>query len=108
MVSADDILSMEFLKKSPFTGSDSGMRYRMEMQVREHPDPETGEVVKDTSLLSTIWPEPYNFHTTPEESRESREFSFDRDGVTDAVAWMNDRLFETPDKWEGASENWDG
>ena len=107
MVSADDILSMEFLKMTEFTGSSDGLRYRMECKVTEEPAGENEEPKKVKTLLCTIWPEPFNFHTTPEEQKERKEFSFDRDGVTDAVAWINDRLFEEPEKWAGAASNWD-
>ncbi len=93
MISAADILCMEFLKKSEFTGSHQGMRYRMERSGDE--------------LLCTIWPEPFNFHTTPEEEKESKLFTFDEDGVEDAVAWMNDRQFAEPQKWDHAFERWD-
>ncbi|MCM1187991.1 MAG: hypothetical protein NC541_01690 [bacterium] len=89
---------MEYLKKTEFTGCHEGMRYRLEgAQGAE------GEKV----LRCTVWPEPFNFVTTPDEEKESREFSFDEDGVTDAVAWMNDRLFAEKDRWEYAGQRWD-
>lgn len=84
MIDRQDILSMEYLKKTEFTGSHQGMRYRLEGVT-------TGDEKK---LLVTVWPEPFNYVTTPEEKKKRAEFSFDEDGVTDAVAWMNDRLFE--------------
>ncbi len=97
MIQRQDILSMEYLKKTEFTGSHQGMRYRLEKSG-------SGE---ETRLLATVWPEPFNFFTTPQEQKESRAFSFDEDGVTDAVAWMNDRLFEERPRWEKAAGNWD-
>ena len=97
MIQRDDILSMEFLKKTEFTGSHQGMRYRLEGTVRE----------EGKKLLVTVWPEPYNYVTTPEEKKQRAEFSFDEDGVTDAVAWMNDRLFEDRERWQDSSRHWD-
>lgn len=97
MIERQDILSMEYLKKTEFTGSHQGMRYRLE-----------GVSSEDGKKLKvTVWPEPFNFFMTPAEEKESAEFSFDEDGVLDAVAWMNDRLFEEKDKWENASGRWD-
>lgn len=97
MIERQDILSMEYLKKTEFTGSHQGMRYRLE-----------GASSEDGKRLKvTVWPEPFNFFMTPAEEKESAEFSFDEDGVLDAVAWMNDRLFEEKDKWENASSRWD-
>ena len=85
MIQRDDILSMEYLKKTEFTGCHQGMRYRLE----QTEDPEGGK-----KLLVTVWPEPFNFLKTPEEKKQRAMFSFDEDGVVDAVGWMNDRLFE--------------
>ena len=97
MIERQDILSLEYLKKTEFTGSHQGMRYRLE-----------SVSLRDAKKLRvTVWPEPFNFFTTPAEEKESAEFSFDEDGVQDAVAWMNDRLFEEKDRWENAGNRWD-
>lgn len=96
MIDRQDILSMEYLKKTEFTGCHRGMRYRLE-----------GITVEgEKKLLVTVWPEPFNYFKTPEEEKERAEFTFDEDGVVDAVAWMNDRLFQEKDKWERAGINW--
>lgn len=84
MIKREDILSLEYLKKTEFTGSCCGMRYRLESQEDE------GE----KKLLATVWREPFNFVATPDEQKQHEVFSFSEDGVLDAVAWMNDRLFE--------------
>lgn len=98
MIVREDILSMEYLKKASFTGCHQGMRYRLEQA-------ETAEGEK--KLKATVWPEPFNYFTTAEELKERSFFDFCEDGVTDAVAWMNDRLFEEKEKWDRASERWD-
>lgn len=97
MIERADILSMEFLKKSEFTGGYKGMRYRVEKVV----------VDEENQLQATIWPEPFNFFTTPAEQKQSALFTFDEDGVVDAIAWMNDRYFEGKKQWEEAPRNWD-
>ena len=98
MINREDILSMEYLKKTEFTGCHKGMRYRLEGVAGED-----GE----KKLRVTVWPEPFNFFTTPSEEKESAEFFFGEDGVVDAVAWMNDRLFLEKEKWDKADEKWD-
>lgn len=97
MIQRADILSMEYLKKTEFTGCHQGMRYRLE-----------GVSGEDGAkqLKCTVWPEPFNYFKTPEDEKESMLFSFDEDGVTDAVAWMNDRLFQEKERWEHAPGNW--
>ena len=53
-----------------------------------------------------MWPEPFNFFTTPEEEKQSELFDFSEDGIVDAIGWMNNCLFEGHDKYKKASENW--
>lgn len=96
MIQRNDILSMGYLKKTEFTGCYRGMRYRLE-------GVETEEGKK---LQVTIWPEPFNYIKTPEEQKIREYFTFDEDGVNDAVAWMNDRWFDDKDKWEGSASHW--
>ena len=96
MIQREDILSMEYLKKTEYTGCHQGMRYRLEGVTKE----------EGKELKVTVWPEPFNFFKTPDEEKTSMSFSFDEDGIADAIAWMNDRLFEEKDKWEHAADNW--
>lgn len=97
MIERQDILSMEYLKKAEFTGCHQGMRYRLEGVALE----------EGKKLRVTVWPEPFNFFSTPDDEKESAEFSFDEDGVVDAIAWMNDRLFEERGRWEHADKRWE-
>ena len=98
MIQREDILSIEYLKKTEFTGSHRGMRYRVEGVSGD-------EGVK--KLRCTVCPEPFNFYRTPEEEKEKADFEFGENGVTEAIAWMNDRLCAEKDRWEHAGENWD-
>lgn len=97
MIQREDILSMEYLKKSEYTACHQGMRYRLEGASDE-------EGTK--KLKVTVWPEPFNFFRTPDEQKTSAMFEFSEDGVMDAIGWMNNRLFEDKEKWDRASENW--
>lgn len=98
LIQRDDILSLEFLKKTAYTGCHQGMRYRLEQA-------EGQEGAK--RLRCTVWPEPFSFFATPEEEKETEEFAFEEDGVAEAVAWMNGRLAEEEGKWAHAGDNWD-
>ena len=62
MIQRDDILSMEYLKKTEFTGCHQGMRYRLE-QTQAPEDPEGGK-----KLMVTVWPEPFNYFKKPASS----------------------------------------
>lgn len=84
MITKEDILSLAYLKKTDYTGSHQGMRYRLE-----------GIMADETKkLLVTVWPEPLNYAKTKEELKKKNEFDFSDDGITDAIAWMNDCLFQ--------------
>ena len=109
MIRREDILSMEYLKKTEYTGSHQGMRYRMEKTETEvaAEDGENKEPKVIKELLVTVWPEPFNYITTPEEKKNRKKFSFDEDGIVDAIAWMNDQLFEKKEQWDSAPKNWD-
>ena len=96
MIQREDILSMAYLKKTEYTGSHKGMRYRMEKK-------EEGD---KTVLLVTVWPEPFNYFKTPEDKKIRNSFTFDEDGVVDAIAWMNDQLFEKKEIWDEAPSLW--
>ncbi|MBO4749202.1 MAG: hypothetical protein J5546_02705 [Lachnospiraceae bacterium] len=96
MIDREDILSMEYLKKTEYTGCHQGMRYRLEKVEND----------EGKKLLVTVWPEPFNYNSTPDEQKIKKEFTFDEDGVTDAIAWMNDLLFEKKDLWDQAPKNW--
>ena len=96
MIQREDILSMEYLKKTEYTGSHQGMRYRLEGISME----------EGKKLKVTVWPEPFNFFTTPEEEKQSELFDFSEDGIVDAIGWIDCCLFEGHDKYKKASENW--
>ena len=74
-----DILPLSFLKKSPYTGSFQGIRYRIEKQ-------EEGE---SKSLLVYTWPGPYAFSHTPEEEKEKKSFSFSEKGLEEIRLYLS-------------------
>lgn len=85
MICAQEILSLEFLKKSDsYTGCKEGFRYRLKKIQKED----------KTILQAVIWPEPFNFIKTPETEKTYNEFEFSEDGIADAIRWMNQKLFE--------------
>ena len=106
MIKREDILPMGFLKKSDYSGSYGGLRYRLNKISKTVPT-DSGEERTEDLLLCEIWPGPFNYHTTPEDVKQSKEFSFDEDGVSDAISWMNDDYAADPSKWEKAATNWE-
>lgn len=79
VIARSDVMPVNFLKKENFTGSDRGMRYRMEK------GEENGEAV----LTVTAWPEPYGFDATPDEKKIRETFAFSEEGIEKGVEWLN-------------------
>lgn len=88
MIQRSDILSIPFLKKSPFTGSFQGLRYRLAKIEKEE------EGASMALLQAAVWGEPYGFTATPEEEKEYREFAFSEEGICEIVDWLNEKWRE--------------
>lgn len=91
MIDLSGMVSIPFIKKRPFTGSYRGMRYMLckkdrLMEVGTEGQPEKTEPV----IRGFIWPEPFNYESTAEENKRSRDFPFHQDGMLEAVAWLNE------------------
>ena len=78
-INKKDLLPLSFLKKSPYTGSFQGIRYRIEKQ-------EEGE---GKSLLVYTWPEPYAFSHTPEEAKEKKSFPFYEERLEEILLYLS-------------------
>lgn len=96
MIQRSDILSIPYLKKSAFTGSCQGMRYRLEKVVVEE-----AEV-----LRAVIWEGPYCYDISKEEDRESNEFPFSEEGICQAAEWLNERWQQEKERWYKAQSRW--
>lgn len=97
MIQRNDILSIPFLKKSPFTGSYQGMRYRLERLAGED---------ETEGLLVHIWEGPYSFDATSKDQCSSREFSFDESGICQSIQWLNACWSQEEERWRRALSNW--
>lgn len=81
MLTRDDFLSLNFVKKEDYTGSYKGLRYMLHQETVE----------EEKKLQVYIWPEPYGFAATSEDVKEVQLFSFDEQGLLNAIEWMNER-----------------
>lgn len=84
MIVRHDLLDLNFYKKSPFTGSDGTMRYRVERI--EIPQSEETAIAQ---LCATVWFGPYAFACTPDEEKTTHTAAFSEQGMTELVDWMN-------------------
>ena len=52
--------------------------------LRRKSEGEAGDLIQ-----AVAWPGPFNFATTEEEKKIYQSFPFDKDGLSEAVAWLN-------------------
>lgn len=79
-----DLLSLEYYKFQPFSGSESGLRYRVE-KYQESED-------SNKQLKVTLWPEPFSFENTPDDKKTSQLFDFSEDGLVECADWINSNI----------------
>ncbi|MGN0342480.1 MAG: hypothetical protein ACI4DO_06785 [Roseburia sp.] len=90
MIQRKNLFSIPFYKKSAFTGSEQGMRFRIECI---KPDNEEGEPL----LKATCWPGPLAYTATPDEQKKSDTFPFTEEGIGSACDWLNKMYQENAD-----------
>ncbi|MCR5418059.1 MAG: hypothetical protein K6E84_04015 [Lachnospiraceae bacterium] len=69
-------IPLGYVKKKDLPGSDNGIRYLFRSE--------------DGGLTVWVWPEPYGFAATDESLKQSRRFELSREGIAEAVAWINE------------------
>ena len=85
MIASADLLSFNYYTYGePFTGSFSGMRYRLS---RESAQADAGEAAYE--FEAAAWPEPYAEACTDPDLIIRRRFAFTEAGKEEAVAWLN-------------------
>lgn len=84
---------LNFIKKEEFTGSMSGMRYMLKK------NEEDGKAI----LSVIIWPEPFCYGKTPDEKKQSMEFTFDEQGLDEAADWLNEQYIQQKPLWDLAA-----
>lgn len=79
MLSREDFLSLNFVKKEDFTGSHRGIRFMLHQETVE----------EEKKLKVYLWSEPFGFEATPDEQKISELFEFSEEGLCQAIDWMN-------------------
>lgn len=84
MLERMQLFPLNFYKKEKFNGSIGNLNFRLEKREKE-----TEEGEKVAYLLGTVWDGPYNYDTTLDEKKETKEFAFSEEGICDAMEWFN-------------------
>ena len=80
MIDLDGMISIPYLKKTVFTGSHKGMNFLLKKVSDDDGD----------RICTIAWPGPFNFAVTEDEKKVFHETAFSRDGILDAVKWLNE------------------
>lgn len=88
MLTRDDFLSLNFVKKEDYAGSYKGMRYMLHKE----------ETEEEKKLKIFLWPEPLCFGSTAPELIISEMFEFSEEGFKEGIDWMNEKYPEITKK----------
>lgn len=83
MIQKSDLLALSFYEKSPFTGSEGPMNYRVEKIMCQDG--------QEKRLQATVWPGPLCFPLTDDSLKERFEAPFSLEGMEELVKWMNEK-----------------
>ena len=101
MIERKDILSIPYLKKSAFTGSYEGLRFRFAAVKRKTESEEQEQQV----LQIKAWEAPYSYDATPEEKMKSMDMEFSENGIQQGIDWLNGLWEAEPERWRAAKTN---
>lgn len=90
MITYDEVLNLNYYKKTAYTGWTGGMRFLIRRET-----PEDGEAI----FHVYAWPGPYIFDLTADEQKLEASFPFSEEGKKQAVDWLNLQLTEHADLW---------
>ena len=95
-INRQDLLKLSFYKKTHYSGSFKGMRYRIE----KHEEGEGEE--KTTAFRAWVFPEPYSFDVTDDSKKSFKDFPFEERALDDIKAWLDDCYESRRSEWETA------
>lgn len=79
MVKRENLLSLSYYEFYPFTGSDNGLRYRVEKKENDG----------NKQLLATAWRSPLASDHTPDEDKATFSVEFSSNGLEAITEWLN-------------------
>lgn len=107
-ITRHDVLPLSFLKKTAYTGSKRGIRYKMaKTEIEPGADNDADKVenagtgedssdkaepAKRTVLRCYVWNGQFSYDNTPKEEIRGRDFEFDDSGIDAAIAYLNEEL----------------
>ena len=88
-------MTLTFYEREHFSGSDRGIRYRIEKYVEEVPEDNSEDTKKPAPQLKvTVWPEPFSFENTDDNDKKSALFPFSEEGLNEVTDFINSSIFQ--------------
>ncbi len=110
MIDKNCFMPLNYFKKTDYTGSMTGLRFRLGKAVVPYTEQEKeqlrseGKEVKEedgtTILRALIWEGPLCLEKSDPEKSYYRDFPFTADGIQEAVDWLNQEYLAGRDKWD--------
>ena len=88
MIELTGMISIPYLKKTTFTGSEKGTNFMIRKII--HIDEEKCDGGEPDKIQAITWPGQFIFSVTEDEKKTYQEFEFSEDGIKAAVAWLNE------------------
>lgn len=108
MITCDDILNLNYYKKTSYSGWMGGMRFLIKREVPTNQigeeTNEAGETVPIIEELPPIfhawvWPGPFIFELTDDSKKTDATFPFSEDGRVMVTDWLNEQYETGISKW---------
>ncbi len=90
MITFDEVLNLNYYKKTSYTGWMEGMRFLIKREA-----PEDGDAI----FHVWIWPGPYIFELTDDSKKIDTTYPFSDEGKRQVVDWLNEQFEEHKDLW---------
>ncbi len=102
MITFDEVLNLNYYKKTSYTGWMNGMRFLIKREVvKEQTTDENGETVETETpqFHAWVWPGPYIFSLTPDDKKLDYTAPFSDEGKQAIVDWINETYTSHEDMW---------
>jgi len=90
MLTYDEVLNLNYYKKTSYTGWMKPLRFLIKME-----KPEESEAI----FHAWVWPGPYIFDLTDDSLKLDKTAAFSEDGKREIVDWINEQYDLHKDEW---------
>lgn len=90
MLTCDEVLNLNYYKKTSYSGWINGMRFLIRREASED---------GGAFFHAFVWPGPYIFDLTADEKKTEFTAPFTEDGKQMVVDWINGQYEAHPERW---------